>query len=361
MASVLFSNPRSGAIGKGKARLLNFFKFQRKTALIALALFTVYVVWGGTYLGLDVALRVFPPLLLTGLRFAIAGVLLMAFGKARGDALPTKREWLNAAIFGTGMLGVTYALGSMAQQYISSSLAAILYTTEPISVVIFSMFVGHKTTRFEWIAIGTATLGIALLNLDGQLNAQPIGVALLLLSSANWGAWSVFGKKIRQPAGMAGYGAQMLGASLSMFALAALVEEPIPQTVSADGFLALVFLAIFGVMFAQVAYTWLVKNTRPAVAASYAYVNPIVAVGLGVLFAGDALTPITVLALGIVLLGVAFMVLNPKALLDKVAGWVTDGASGVAEWFSPRAHLRYARTHAREMAGVFASRTRLRR
>lgn len=335
---------------------------QRKNVLIAVALITVYLVWGGTYLGLDVALKTFPPFLLTGLRFVIAGGLLMAFGKARGEALPTKREWLNAAIFGTGMLGVTYALGSMAQQYISSSLAAILYTTEPISVVIFSMFVGHKTTRFEWVAIGMATLGIALLNLDGQMNAEPIGVALLLLSSANWGVWSVFGKRIRQPAGMAGYGAQMLGASASMFGVAALVREPIPQTISGDGILALVFLAIFGVMFAQVAYTWLVKNTRPAVAASYAYINPIVAVGLGVLFAGDAITPVTVLSLSIVLVGVGFMVLNPKALLDKLTGWMTDAVaavSGLADGFSPRENLRYARHTAR--AWAITARTRLRR
>lgn len=361
MASVMFNNPGSRALNWRKKGVLNLSKFPRKTALLILALGTVYLVWGGTYLGLDVALRVFPPLLLTGLRFAIAGVVLMAFGKARGDAIPTRREWLNAAVVGTGMLGVTYALGSMAQQYISSSLAAILYTTEPISIVVFSMFLGHKTTRFEWIAIGTATLGIALLNLDGQLNAQPMGVALLLLSSANWGAWSVFGKKIRQPAGMAGYGAQMLGASVSMFALAALAGEPIPKTVSGDGILALVFLAIFGVMFAQVAYTWLVKNTRPALASSYAYVNPIVAVGLGVVFAGDALTPITVLSLGIVLVGVMFMVVNPKKLMDKVAGWLADGACGLAEWFSPCAGLRYARTYARGVAGALAARTRLRR
>lgn len=337
---------------------------RRKNAMIAVALLTVYLVWGGTYLALDAALRVFPPLLLTGLRFAIAGGLLMAFGKARGDAIPTRREWLNAAILGTGMLGGTYALGSFAQQYISSSLAAILYTTEPISVVIFSMFVGHKTTRFEWIAIGTATLGIALLNLDGQLNAEPVGVALLLLSSANWGAWSVFGRRIRQPAGMTGYGAQMLGASASMLALSGLMGEPIPATVSADGVLALVFLAIFGVMFAQVAYAWLVKNTRPAVASSYAYVNPIVAVGLGVAFAGDALTPITLLSLGIVLIGVAFMVLNPRALLDKLAVWMEDAVaavSGLADGFSPRENLRYARNTARALAGAFTARTRLRR
>jgi drug/metabolite transporter (DMT)-like permease len=341
---------------------------QRKNILVAVALVTVYLVWGGTYLGLDIALKTFPPFLLTGLRFAMAGAMLLAFGKARGEAIPTKREWLNAAILGTGMLGVTYALGSMAQQYISSSLAAILYTTEPIAVVVFSMFLGHKTTRFEWVAIGMATLGIALLNLDGQMNAEPIGVALILLSSANWGLWSVFGKKIRQPAGMTGYGAQMLGASASMFGVTALIQEPIPQTVSADGILALLFLSIFGVMFAQVAYTWLVKNTRPAVAASYAYINPIVAVGLGVLFAGDALTPVTILSLGIVLAGVGFMVLNPKTLLDKLTGWMADAAAAVsalADGFSPRENLRYVRGAAlaatRAWAGAITARTRLRR
>lgn len=314
----------------------------KRSLSITVALVTVYWVWGSTYLATDVALRAFPPFLLTGARFVAAGGLLLALGLARGERLPTRRQWLHASIVGTGMLALTLATGTLAQKHVSSSLAAILYATEPMWLVVFSMFTGHRTTRSEWAGIAVGMAGIVLLNLDDELSASAAGVALLLVSAANWSFWSVIRRRFDAPRGTTGYAAQLLGGSAPILALSWLTGEPAPASIPPDALAAFAFLAVFGTAAAFSAYVYLVGHTRPAVAVSYAYVNPVVAVALGVVAAGDRITPQMALALALIVFSVAFMVVDAGRLTK--AAWLDQARERAADladrWLPARGAAR---------------------
>lgn len=343
----------------GRARGLS-----RRSLAIAAALATVYWVWGSTYLATDVALRAFPPFLLTGARFVAAGGLLLALGLARGERLPTPRQWWHAAVVGTGMLALTLATGTLAQTHVSSSLAAILYATEPMWLVVFAMFTGHRTTRAEWAGIAVGMAGIVLLNLDDELSASAVGVALLLFSAANWSLWAVLRKRFDVPAGTPGYAAQLLGGSAPMLILSQLAGEPLPTHIVPEAWVAFAFLTLFGTAAAFSAYTYLTAHTRPTVAVSYAYVNPVVAVALGAALAGDRITPLMAVALALIVFSVVFMVADARAL--PFAAWLARARDAAAAWADGLAALdeahplarAYSRTYTRAQAFARAGRRR---
>src|SRR5262245_40329078 len=145
---------------------------------IIAALLTVYIVWGTTYLGIRFALESFPPYLMMGIRFVIAGGGLLAFLALRGSAMPTRKQWRSAIIVGALLLVGGMGSVAMAEQSVSSGLAAMLVSTAPVWTMLLSMFWGSRPSRVEWVGVGLGLLGVALISLDGDLRANPTSLIL---------------------------------------------------------------------------------------------------------------------------------------------------------------------------------------
>lgn len=277
-----------------------------RTAVVA-ALATVYFVWGSTYLAIKFALESFPPFFFAGLRFALAGLLFYTWLRATGHAAPTSRQWRSAALLGLLLLtagngGVVYA-----QQYVGSGLAATMVATAPLWAALFAGLWGRWPVRMEWLGLVIGFLGILLLNLEGDFAARPLMALLLTLAAASWAFGSLYSRRIDVAPGLMSPATQMLFAGAFMLTISALRGEVVTGDPSLRSVLAVAYLVLVGSILAFSAYMWLVVNTRPTVATSYAYVNPMVAVMLGVTLGGESLSLIGILAIAVILSGVAVL------------------------------------------------------
>lgn len=275
------------------------------------ALFTLYIVWGSTYFAIRVGVASWPPLMMAGIRFLIAGIILFVFLLLRGHALPTLKQWIAAGTIGILLLAVGNGLVTVAEhQDVPSGIAAVMVATVPLFTLCFSMFWGIRNTKLEWAGIALGLVGIVLLNTGHNLVGNPTGALLILLASASWAFGSVLGSRISLPAGPMAGAAEMLVAGVVLTIASQLCGERLEKMPTFSGFMALGYLIVFGSMLAISAYMFLLKNVRPAVATSYAYVNPVVAVLLGVGFAGESLGPREWLALVIIVSAVVLVTLG---------------------------------------------------
>ncbi|MCC6622362.1 MAG: drug/metabolite exporter YedA [Deltaproteobacteria bacterium] len=254
---------------------------------LALALTTVYLIWGSTYLAMHWAIADIPPFLMGGIRFTLAGAILLAVARVRGAAWPTLREWRNA-----GVIGVLFCLGgnglvAIAQQDIDSGLTAVVVATMPLWLAVFSALAGARPRPREWIGLAVGLAGVAVLASGDGLGASPGAAVLLVVSPIAWAYGSFLMPRLALPAGLGGPGAQMLVGGLSLLVGALVRGESMTEAPSTESVLALLYLLVFGSLVAFTAFTWLVHHARPAVASSYAYVNPGIAVLLGVVLAGE--------------------------------------------------------------------------
>ncbi|PVZ87086.1 drug/metabolite exporter YedA [Serratia sp. S1B] len=283
------------------------------------ALFTLYIVWGSTYLAIRVGVEGWPPLMMAGIRFLVAGLLLFVFLLLRGYPIPTLKQWLAAAIIGILLLAVGNGLVTIAEhQQVPSGIAAVMVATVPLFTLGFSLFWGMRNSRLEWTGIALGLLGIILLNTGNNLVGNPMGALLILLASASWAFGSLLSAKVSLPAGPMAGAAEMLVAGVVLTIISQLSGEHLDKMPSFNAFMALGYLIVFGSMLAISAYMFLLKNVRPVVATSYAYVNPVVAVLLGVGFAGESLTTREWLALVIIVAAVLLVTLG-KYLFPKPA------------------------------------------
>lgn len=272
---------------------------------VVLALATVYLVWGSTYYGIKVAIVSIPPLGMLGLRFLIAGALLYAVLRLRGVSEPTPREWGNSAVIGLLLLGGGTGLVTLAERQASSSVAAMVLAVSPLFASLFARLWGERTGGREWLGIGVGLAGIVLLNL-GDLRATPLSAALLVLAPLCWTFGSQWSRRLALPAGLMGSAAEMLTGGALLLALSFTVQERW-QTPTPASLWALGYLIVFGSLLAYSAYMYLVAQVRPALATSYAYVNPLIAVLLGVGLGGEHLSALGWAALAVILAGVVLV------------------------------------------------------
>jgi len=283
--------------------------------LIVLAFAAVYIIWGSTYLGIRLAIETLPPFLMAATRFMTAGAILFAWAAFNGEKLrPALAQWPRAFIIGGLLLlcgngGVTWA-----EKYIASSLAALLVATEPLWVVILNWGLTHRRPNGKvllGVMIGLA--GVTLLVSDGLGQGSHgsqgsrlslIGAGVVVLAGFAWAAGSVYSSRrpIKAMTSMAS-GMQMLaGGSLLM--LLALVAGDFKRlnldNASWVSIGAFAYLMLFGSLVGFTAYSWLLNKVSTASAATYAYVNPVVAVLLGWLIANEPLTPKMMLAAAII-------------------------------------------------------------
>ena len=281
---------------------------------VAMALAAVYVIWGSTYLAIRYALEGgFPPFLLGGVRFLIAGGLMYAFLRWRGVVAPTRAQWGNAAVMGVLLLLLGNGMVNLAEQTVSSGMTAVAVASAPLWMGIFAAMRGQHPSRMEWVGLGIGFLGVLWLNLDSSLSASTVGLAALLVASLAWSFGSIWSRGRDLPAPFMAAAAQMLCGGLAMCIVGATVGERFDGMPTAHGLAAFAYLIVFGSIIGFSAYIWLLHHVRPALAGSYAYVNPVIAVALGAWLAHERFGPNELLAMGVILLGVVAITLAKSA------------------------------------------------
>ncbi|EMD9274954.1 drug/metabolite exporter YedA [Cronobacter malonaticus] len=292
-------------------------RFGRVLPLLG-ALFALYIIWGSTYFAIAVGVKSWPPFMMAGVRFLCAGVLLLTYLLATGHKLPSRRPMLNAALIGVLLLAVGNGFVTVAEhQHVPSGIAAVMVATVPLFALIFSRFFGIQTRKLEWLGVAIGLAGIVLLNSGGNLNGNPWGALLILIGSLSWAFGSVYGSRIELPTGMMAGAIEMLAAGLVLMTASLLTGERMTAMPDISGFLAVGYLALFGSVIAINAYMYLIRNVSPAVATSYAYVNPVVAVLLGTGFGGESLSQIEWIALGVIIVAVLLVTLGKYLLPAK--------------------------------------------
>jgi drug/metabolite transporter (DMT)-like permease len=277
--------------------------------LVPLGLFALYVIWGSTYLGIRFALESYPPFLLAGIRFLCAGVALYGFLRLRGMVPPTPRQWRNAAFTGLLLLGFGNGLVCFAEERVSSGIAAVAVASMPLFAALFSGMYGQWPSRRESLGLAIGFAGVIVLNLGSSLSGSRIGALALLVAAMCWAFGSAWSRRQDMPPGPMNTAAQMLCASIALLVVGFVGGEQLPTHPTTRATLALVYLAVFGSIIAFSAYLYVLKRARPAVATSYAYVNPPVAVLFGVLLAGEHVGPYDLTGMAIILFGVAVITL----------------------------------------------------
>jgi drug/metabolite transporter (DMT)-like permease len=296
------------------------------TFSVILALTTVYIVWGSTYLAIAYVVETLPPFIAAGARFLAAGAILGAFllaqdrwrrraGAEASVKPPRWVEWRTALIVGSLLLLGGNGMVMVAEQTIPSGIAAVIIATVPIWMSVFDALLTRR--RPSYLALGGLLVGlvgvaILLLPSEGFDALDPLGVGLLVLATIAWAAGSLYARHGPLPANaLMGTSMQQLAGGASLVVAALLVGEPGRLdlgSVSVESWLGLAYLVVFGSLLAFTAYVWLLNNVAVTTVATYAYVNPVVAVALGMLFRGEELTPRTLLAAALIIGAVVAMV-----------------------------------------------------
>lgn len=234
-------------------------------------------------------MRDLPPFLLSGARVILAGALLFGWLRWRGYPAPTPREWRDSLIVGTLLLGVGNGGVVFAQQWVPSAAAALAVASMPIWATLFGRLFGRPSSGLDLIAVGVGFLGVALLNLDAALFTAGWGAVALLIAPIAWAFGSTLSARLTLPRGLMMSATQMLMGGAVLLVVGLLRGEPIPDAVGLPSLLAWAWLVFAGSLVAYSAYIWLLEHVRPALATSYAFVNPLVAVLLGITLNAETL------------------------------------------------------------------------
>lgn len=259
---------------------------------VAVALLLVYVVWGTTYFALGIALETMPPLLMNASRFLCAGAVMLLVALWQGHALPTGAQWRHSALVGALMVFLAMNCIGFAQKLgIGSGLMATVVTTMPMWLALWTRWGGERVHATSWVGLALGVVGALLLALEGDFSASVPGALLAFGAPLCWSLGSYASRRLSLPAPAMASGAQWLtGGAMGM--VVALAVEPVGALadVSARSWLAWVYLLGLGTLVALNAYLWLLQNTTAALAGSYSFVNPAVALLVGVVLGGERLT-----------------------------------------------------------------------
>jgi drug/metabolite transporter (DMT)-like permease len=282
-------------------------------ARIILAFAAVYLFWGSTYLAIRVGVTAFPPFVLAGCRYLLAGSLMFSWLAYRGVPRPTARQWKEAAISGSLLL-LGNGIVCWAEQLVNSSLAALILASTPIWIALFdTVRPGGRYPRWNTVlGILVGTGGVALLVFGKHASngsATPLaGAAALIIACGFWAAGSIYNKYHTTPGSpWMSTAAQMLCGGVANSVVATLHGEWSqfqPEHLTAQPLFAFVYLIIFGSIIGFSSFVWLLAHCAPAKVATYAYVNPLIAAFLGWLILGEPLTPAIGVAAAIILGGV---------------------------------------------------------
>jgi drug/metabolite transporter (DMT)-like permease len=300
-----------------------------------LALLAVYIVWGSTYLAIRFVVESIPPLFSGGLRFLISGLILYIWRRAQGDPAPTKVQWRAAAIIGLFLLlggngGLVWA-----EQYIPSGISSLFIATTPLWMVLIDSFRpgGKSPGWLTWFGVLLGLAGIVLLitpwqnGISDTSHLNPFGVAALLFAAFSWTIGSLYSRKAPLPASPLLYtGMEMLAGCAGLFVLSGLTGEWSRLDLSAiqpRSLWGLAYLVFFGSLIGFVSYTWLLRNAPTPLVSTYAYVNPLIAILLGVVFANESLNIWMVISAAIIIGSVViinYARYSARQVAEKLAG-----------------------------------------
>ena len=276
---------------------------------VILALVSLYLIWGSTFLAIRIALEGIPPLLIAGVRYVIAGGVLLVYARLRGAPRLTRAELKQSLIIGTLLVSAN-ACVVVAEQWVTSGVAAVALASIPIWVALVAGLFGKWPIGSEWIGLAIGLAGVAVLQSAGDLRASTAGAVMLVLSCATWSLGSILSARMTTPRGPMTNATQMLMGGLVVLAVALLRGERLVSVPPVRAVAAVAYLIVFGSIIAYSAYQYLLATVRPTLAASYAYLNPMIALALGAAFYGEIVAPRAVFALALTLAGVALLALR---------------------------------------------------
>jgi len=284
------------------------------TAMIAL-----YIVWGSTYLAIRFAVETIPPFFHAGIRFFVSGLILLVWRRMAGDPAPTKRQWISTALVGTALLLGGNGLVAWAEQRVPSGIAALMVSMSPMWLVLFEAL-RPNGVKPSWrgiigllIGFGGVFLLIGPENFNGASATQfdTLGTLALLMAALLWSIGSIYSKTADMPkSSLQATGMEMIAGAVALFIVSAGSGELHGfslASVSMRSWLGLTYLIFIGSLVGFVSYGWLLKNAPISLVSTYAYVNPVVAVFLGSVFASETITPRILLAAGIIIGSVIFI------------------------------------------------------
>ena len=289
---------------------------------VLLAFAIIYFVWGSTFLAIRVGVREVPPFLLAGMRFLVAGIVLYGWMRARGTPSPSAREWRAATFLAVLIFVFDYGLLFWAERRVPSGIAAVMMATIPVFMAIAEI-VFLRTQRLTLrlgLALAVGLAGVAVLVGHtmslGEAPVDTAGACALIVAAVSWSAAASLTRRLPLPAAKAmSSGSQMLAGGVLLMLTAALLGEFRGfrvQAVSRGAWLALVYLIVAGSIVAFTAYVWLIHHESPTKVATYAYVNPVVAVLVGYFFGGEAIGPRTIVGTLLVLVSVVVITTTPR-------------------------------------------------
>jgi drug/metabolite transporter (DMT)-like permease len=283
------------------------------TPLIMWCLAATWLVWGSTYLAIRFALVSFAPYWQMGSRFIVAGVGLMAWCKWRGAALPTRVQWRNALIIGGLMLGIGMGNTARAEMTIASGLIVAFIAIIPATITLINLCYGVRPTRIEVLGIIVGLLGVLMLVSGSGFSASHSGLIAIVIATTAWSLGSVLSQQQYKLApGAAGFASEMIAGGavllvMSWFAGEAWSWHPTPLALA-----AWVYLIVFGSLIAFNAYMVLLSRASAALASSYTFVNPVIAMLLGVAFGGEVITGFEWLAASVIIIAVVLLLLGRR-------------------------------------------------
>jgi drug/metabolite transporter (DMT)-like permease len=281
--------------------------------LILACLAATWFVWGSTYLAIKFALTGLPPFLMMASRFVVAGGLLLAYTVARGAPWPSAREWRNATIVGTLMLGCGMGGTANAELSIGSGVVVAFIAVTPLLMVVASLPFGVRPAPGEVLGILVGLGGVLMLVQGAGFRASPNGLGWMVLASSGWTLGSVLSqRRFHLARGAAGFASQMLCGGAALLLAAVLAGERLPGAVPMGAAVAWGYLVVFGSLLAFNAYMVLLGRASAGLATSYTYVNPVIALLLGVALGGEQVTPWEWLSAGVVLAGVVLLLFSRR-------------------------------------------------
>ncbi len=273
-----------------------------------IALLILYVLWGSTFLAIKFALDSFPPFLLGGTRFPIAGALMFGYLLLRRAAMPTRRQWLHCMIYGFLLIGLGNGLLALAEKYVSSGLASALSGASPLVIALLSGMFGKWPRKLEWLGIIVGFSGLILINSGDEMRGNLPGLLALIASTLTWALGSVLAReKLDLPGGTMTTAIELITGGLLQLTISLVLGERMLGLTPAGvgGWLYLLAASIIGFT----SYTIVLRRLRPVLATSFSYVNPVVAIVLGIALGGESISRIAAIGVGVTLVGVVFITL----------------------------------------------------
>jgi drug/metabolite transporter (DMT)-like permease len=311
------------------ARIRSPLMLSQNRFAILLAFAALYIIWGSTYLGIALAIESIPPFLMAGTRFFFAGVIMYAVARISGAPRPRKSTWQSAVIIGGCLLLCGNGGVTISEKWVPTGLASVIVATVPIDIVLLSWVTGltRRPNPLIWVGLAGGFLGVGLLigpalTAPSSSNHFALGIFILLMASLIWSAGSLYSLKAKSsPSLFLAAGQQMIcGGALLFFLGVSLGEKFNFQKISPTSSYAFIYLVLVGALIGYTAYFWLLRHCEPAKVATYAYVNPVVAVILGVFFHDERLTARAIVAASLIVGSVAMVITAQQFKAKAVVG-----------------------------------------